>query len=160
MRGNQNRWELLLLLLLAGNVATAEQALASSDTAYTKVIRAAVDLLPKRPAQVRVIDVNDARPEDRGHLLKLQAFTIRGGSVVYLTKHGDVLREAVKGSRFHEYMLATVIWHEMAHVAGAEEAEARRQEEALWAQFMLRDVVHREAALAYLAALKQRPPAP
>ena len=148
----------LLLLLIVGTAAPAAQVNAASDSEYPSIIRQAIALLPERPAQVRVIDVNDARPEDRDNLLKLQAFVLRGSPVIYLTTHGEVLREAVKGSRFHNYMLATVIWHEMAHVEGADEAEARRREEALWTRFMLDRSVEQVAALTYLSALKKRRP--
>ena len=89
---------------------------------------------------------------------KLQAFVLRGSNVIYLPMHGEVLRAALKGSRFHDYMLAAVIWHEMAHVEGANETQARRQEEALWTRFMLDGAVDRDAALGYLSALKKRRP--
>jgi hypothetical protein len=42
---------------------------------------------------------------------------------------------------------------------GADEAEARRREEAFWMRFMFENAVDRDAALAYLVALKHRPPA-
>jgi hypothetical protein len=156
MAGKWNGWG-LVLLLTAGNAATAAAAVASRDTQYTHAVQQAVAMLPKRPLQVAVIDVNDAKPADRANLAKLQAFILRGSAVIYLTKHGDVLREAVKGSRFHVYMLATVIWHEMAHADGAGEAEARRREEELWTHFILEGAVDRDAALRYLASLRKRP---
>jgi hypothetical protein len=157
MSGNWNGWG-LILLLATGAAATATPAAAGPDSTYVQAVGRAVALLPKRPTQVLVVDVNEAKPEDRDNLLKLQAFIIRGQPVVYLTKHGDVLRLAQRGSRFHEYMLATVIWHEMAHLDGADEAEARRREETLWTQFMLDNAVDRDAALSYLDALKHRAP--
>jgi hypothetical protein len=130
----------------------------SSELQYRAAVLHAVALLPKRPAQVLIMDANDARPEDRTNLLKLQAFILKGSPVIYLTLHGNVLQLASRGSRFHEYMLATVIWHEMAHVAGADETEARRREEALWQRFILENAVERDAAMCYLAALRKRPP--
>ncbi len=148
----------LILLLASGNRAAASAAVASPDAQYTHAVQQAVALLPRRPLQVVVIDVNDANPVDRANLSKLQAFILRGSAVIYLTKHGDVLREAVQGSRFHAYMLATVIWHEMAHAEGASEADARRREEELWTRFIIEQSVDREAAMRYLAALKKRPP--
>lgn len=48
----------------------------------------------------------------------------------------------------------------MAHLDGADEAEARRREEALWTRFMLDNVVDRDLALRYLGALKHRAAAP
>ena len=158
MANNWQRW-LLTLVLATSNARAAAQAPEHSDTKYREAVRRAVELLPKRPAQILVIDVNDAKPEDRDYLLRLQAFIIPGRQVVFLTKHGDVLRLAQQGSRFHEYMLATVIWHEMAHLEGADEAEARRREEALWTRFLADGAVDRDAGLNYLVALKHRPPA-
>jgi hypothetical protein len=145
---------------ITGGVTTTLPLAGASASEYTPAIERAVALLPKRPAHVLVIDVSDARPEDRDHLSKLHAFVLwEGPPIIYLTRHGDALREAMKGSRFHEHILATVIWHEMAHLWGADESEARRQEEALWTQFMATDSVDRDAALRHLGALKHRPPA-
>lgn len=157
MAKNWQRW--VLALTLAGGIpATAASAADNSDGKYRDAVRRAVEVLPRHPAQVLVIDPNDAKPEDRAYLLKLQAFILKGSATIYLNKHSDVLRGAIKGSRFHEYLLATVIWHEMAHVDGADEAEARRREEALWTRFLADGVVDREAGLNYLVALKHRPP--
>ena len=157
MANNWQRW-FLALVLAASSATAAAQAAEHSDTKYRDAVRRAVELLPRRPAGVLVIDVNDAKPEDRDYLLKLQAFVLRGSGTIYLTMHGDVLRGAIKGSQFHEYLLATVIWHEMAHVGGADEAEARRQEEELWKRFIRDNLVDRDLALRYLDTLKKRAP--
>ena len=45
---------------------------------------------------------------------------------------GAALRGAQNGRGIFDYALATLIWHEMAHLAGASEREAQRQEEELW----------------------------
>ena len=144
-------------LTLCGS-GPAGLAASTRDTDYGPAVRRAVALLPTRPAQVLVLDVNDAKPEDRDYLSRLQAFVLKGSPVIYLTRHGEVLREAAKGSRFHEYMLATVIWHEMAHAEGADESQARRREEELWTRFMLENAIDRDAALNYLVLLKKRTP--
>jgi hypothetical protein len=154
---NRRQWLLLLLVVTSQLTATALQG-ASLEQDYRATIRRAVELLPKRPAGVSIINVDDAKPEDREYLMKLQAFVLRGSPVIYLPMHGEVLRAALKGSPFHDYMLATVIWHEMAHVDGADEAQARRQEESLWQRFMLAGAVDRDAAIGYLSALKKRRP--
>jgi hypothetical protein len=151
-------YPLLVVVLLATPATAAAEKAATSERGFGPAVRRAVALLPERPAQVLVLDVNDAKPQDREYLSKLQAFVIRGDAVIYLTKHGEVLREALKGSPFHDHILATVIWHEMAHVAGADEREARRREEALWTRFMLDNTVDRDAALHYLRALRERRP--
>jgi hypothetical protein len=151
-------YPLLVVVLLATPGTAAAEKAATSEQDFGPAVRRAVALLPERPDQVLVLDVNDAKPQHREYLSKLQAFVIRGSAVIYLTKHGEVLREALKGSPFHDHILATVIWHEMAHVAGADEREARRREEALWTRFMLDNAVDRDGALHYLRALKERRP--
>jgi predicted Zn-dependent protease len=55
-----------------------------------------------------------------------------------------------------DYALAAVIWHEMAHVDGADEAEAQRQEERLWQQFIVERRVEAGIGLKYLALLRKR----
>ena len=54
-------------------------------------------------------------------------------------------------------MLATVIWHEMAHLDGADERGARKAEEDLWVRFVRDGVADKLTALRYLNALKRRP---
>jgi hypothetical protein len=146
-----------VVLTTAQLAATTLQG-ASFEANYGTTVQRAVALLPRRPARVSVINVDDAKPEQREYLRKLQAFILRGSNVVYLPMHGEVLKAALQGSRFHLYMLATVIWHEMAHLDGADEARARRAEEELWTRFMLVGTVDRDAALGYLAILKKRRP--
>lgn len=151
-----NYLPLVVFLTATQGTAAAERPAAQGQD-YGPAVRRAVAMLPERPAQVFVLDVNQTTLEDRDHLLRLQAFIIRGRPVIYLTSHGEALRKAVKGSPFHEHILATIIWHEMAHVAGAGEREARRREEALWTRFMLDHAVDLVPALHYLSALKKRP---
>jgi hypothetical protein len=147
----------LVALAMAHLGATSLQG-ASREPDYKATVQRVVALLPKRPAGVAVINVEDAKPQDRPYLRQLQAFVLRRSNVVYLPMHSEVLKAALRGSRFHQYMLATVIWHEMAHLDGADEAHARRAEEELWTRFMLVGTVDRDAALGYLAMLKKRRP--
>ena len=107
--------------------------------------------------QVAVIDAQAARPGIREALLRLDAFTMEQSKVVYLVQQSAMLQEAQRGSRFHEYVLATIIWHEMAHLDGADERGARRAEEELWTRFILSGILDRENGLRYLDALKNRP---
>lgn len=53
-------------------------------------------------------------------------------------------------------MLASIIWHEMAHLDGADEREAQRREENLWTRFLLDGRVDRMTALRYLALFSRR----
>ena len=57
---------------------------------------------------------------------------------------------------FDDYVLATLIWHEMAHIAGADEREAQRQEEELWREYLLARRVDTGRGLNYLVLLTKR----
>ena len=76
---------------------------------------------------------------------------------MYLVKQSTVLEEAANGSRFYEYVLASIIWHEMAHLDGADERGARHAEEQLWTSFVRDGVFDQVIALRYLDALMKRP---
>jgi hypothetical protein len=117
----------------------------------------ALDLLPRRPARVAVVDATRARPETRDLLLRLDAFVVRDSAVVYVVRQSALLRGAIAGSSIHVHALAAAIWHEMAHVAGADEREARLQEQVLWTSFIRDQRVDREYGLRYLSALERRP---
>jgi hypothetical protein len=56
--------------------------------------------------------------------------------------------------------LAAVIWHEMAHVAGGNEADARKAEEELWTRFLRDGLLDPVTGLRYLDALRRRPHEP
>lgn len=127
----------------------------ASDS-YDSTIAAALKLLPDRPVRVVVIDADEATPEVRQRLVTLDAFITKGSSVVYLTKQSQILQGAQKGSQVHRYMLASVIWHEMAHIAGADEAKAQQREEQLWTRFLLDGNLDRLTALRYLALMQTR----
>jgi len=95
--------------------------------------------------------------EVRDRLLTLDAFTVPGNSVIYVVQQRQVLDEASRGSTLFRAMLATVIWHEVAHLAGTDERGARKAEEDLWTRFVRDGVADQVTALRYLQALKRRP---
>ena len=90
-------------------------------------------------------------------LLRLDSFITKGGPVVYVVKQSALLRGATAGSAIHTHALAAALWHEMAHVDGADESEARRREQSLWTAFVRDQRVDAVAALRYLNALDSRP---
>jgi hypothetical protein len=53
-------------------------------------------------------------------------------------------------------MLATVLWHEMAHLSGADE-RGGQAEERLWMQFVRDGLTDQMTGLRYLQALRRRP---
>jgi len=70
--------------------------------------------------------------------------------------HSEVLKGAREGSRIHTYMLAAIIWHEMAHLGGADEREAQRKEEGLWKRFVVEKRIDAVTALRYLKLMDDR----
>jgi hypothetical protein len=118
---------------------------------------AAIRVLPRLPARVAVIDANEAAPEVKATLLQLDTFITRGSPVVYVLRHSPLLQGARAGSTFHTLALAAAVWHEIAHINGADEHEARKREESLWTSFVRDQRVDQVTALRYLTALSKRP---
>jgi hypothetical protein len=127
------------------------------DQLLTQAVTNAVKRLPKRPPVVSIVDADEATPKVRESMLKLDAFITKGGRVVYVVKQSAVLEGAARGSALYECMLASIIWHEMAHIDGADERGARRAEEQLWTQFVRDAAVDPITGLRYLQALTTRP---
>lgn len=117
----------------------------------------ALRLLPALPARVAVLDAEQARPDVKPTLLRLDAFVIRGRPEVYVVRQSGLLQCTMRRAALCTHALAAVIWHEMAHVAGADEREARRREEALWTAFIRDQQVDAGDALRLLNALVKRP---
>ena len=91
------------------------------------------------------------------YLLTLDAFTVNGNSVIYVIQQSAVLKAARDGSTLFRAMLATILWHEMAHLAGEDEHGARKAEENLRQQFVRDGVTDQMTGLRYLEALRNRP---
>ena len=147
------------LLFLSSRTAIAGSrgpAVVSADEASTAVIDRALSLLPHRPEHIAVIDPATVKSEVRETLFRVDAFISKGQPAVYLSPHSEVLKGAREGSRIHAYMLAAIIWHEMAHLEGADEREAQRNEEGLWKRFVVERRVDPVTALRYLKAMDDR----
>lgn len=122
-----------------------------------RTLARALDLLPGRHPRVAVIDAMRARPDVRNTLLRLDAFVVRDSAVVYVVRQSTLLRGAIAGSSVHLHALAAAIWHEVAHVEGADERDARNREQLLWTGFIRDQRVDRVDGLRYLSALELRP---
>lgn len=57
---------------------------------------------------------------------------------------------------FYRYALAAVIWHEMAHIDGADERAAQLAEETLWQGFIRERRVEINAAMRYAVDMAAR----
>ena len=137
-------------------LASLAQAVGRDPSPWHQTIERVLTLLPKRPAQVVVVDANRAPADIRATLLRMDACITEGGRVVYLMSHSEALQGALKGWSLHEYILASIIWHEMAHIDGADEMEAQRREEALWTRYVMDQRVDPGDGLRYLSALSSR----
>jgi membrane-associated phospholipid phosphatase len=102
-----------------------------------RTIRRVLTLLPRHPEKIQVLDPNRATPDLKARLQHVDGFAVPGGRVVYLNERGEVLEHALRRAGVWDCVLATVVWHEMAHIDGAQEPEAQRREEQLWLQFSL-----------------------
>jgi hypothetical protein len=122
-----------------------------------QAIAAALRTLPRVPWRVAVIDANEAMPDVRRTLLRLDTFITRGGRVVYVVRQSALLQGAREGSLFHVHALAAAIWHELAHIDGADERAARTHEQEIWTSFVRDQQVDGMTGLRYLSALTKRP---
>jgi len=120
-------------------------------------IHRALRLLPEQPARVVVVDAQKAPPVLREHT---EGFVMAGQDAVYLIRQGPTLQLAMRGPSISDYALAGIIWHEIAHIGGANEREAQRAEEDLWAQFIRQGRVDQTRGRRYLALLRKRQPSP
>jgi len=123
---------------------------------YERAISHALTLLPRRPARIVVLDASQASSEVRKKIRNVQAFVTAGDSAIYLVKQGTVLQEAVQGSGVYDYMLAAIIWHEMAHLEGADEQNAQLKEEQLWMEYVRQGQVAAETGLRYAGLMRKR----
>jgi len=140
--------------LIAAVLINPWTAAAADD--YDTAVARAISLLPHRPEKVVLVVRANGTPLLREHLKRTEGFVTRGERVVYLVKEGETLQRALKGPGPFDCMLAVIIWHEMAHLDGADEREAMRKEERLWQQFVLQHRVSVDQGLRYLAVLRNR----
>jgi hypothetical protein len=124
--------------------------------AYDETVARALALLPQRPKQVVVIDAEKTPAALRQRLERVEAFVIMGEPIVCLRMQGTVLKNAQRTGGLFDYALAAIIWHEMAHITGADERAAQEQEENLWRQFIVGGHIDSSRALGYLNRLRQR----
>jgi hypothetical protein len=155
---------LILVLSVCDTPAVAEGPLTDivtspgpSGAADKDALAAAVALLPEAPVLIAVIDVTQNRPPVRVYLLTLDAFTVKGNAVIYVVQQSQLLKRARAGSALYRAMLATVLWHEVAHLSGADERAARQAEEKLWMRFVRDGLADEVIGLRYLQALRRRP---
>ena len=137
---------------VAGPTTPAQAGCRQCDEVVDRVVR----LLPARPDAIVVIDADRSTPALRQATEHFEAFVTEGQPTVYLRKQGPIFRRALQGPSFWDYALACTVWHEMAHISGADEQEAQRREEQLWTQFVVSRRVDADHGLWYLQRLRKR----
>jgi len=129
------------------------------NTPEARLIERAVKLLPVRPTvPVRLIEP-DLTP-DPDALRKLDAFLVREPDgkvrqVIYLNRRTAIVDNALAGKDVDVAILAAVIGHELEHLRGGSEREARRAERDLFQRLIFVGKVPVAEGLAYLADLEQ-----
>jgi hypothetical protein len=121
------------------------------------VVQRVLPLLPRQPAKVVVVDREQMTVLLKSRLENAEGFITHGDPTVYLTKQGSTFQHALRGPGIWDYALAIIIWHEMAHLEGADEQHARQKEEELWSQFVVAGDVDAGRGMAYLNLLRKRP---
>jgi len=155
--GASRTWHAVLGLLLTVSALAAPSAtITSAAGPYDEAVDRAITLLPRRPERILVVDASRAIPPVDAHGRQVEAFVTHGDRTVYLVAQGDMLQHALEGPSIFDYAVAATIWHEMAHVDGADEPAAQRAEEGLWKAYVLQHRVDNVKGLKYLALLQQR----
>jgi hypothetical protein len=112
-------------------------------------------MLPRQPEKIVIVERPTTSTQHTGEP-RAEAFINVGESTVYLVRQGATLQGALKGPGIFDFALAAIIWHETAHIDGADESAAQRAEEQLWKEFILTGRVDRARGMRYLALLNDR----
>jgi hypothetical protein len=151
---NATRHHVLGPLVLLGTLLGLPSVTAG-PSAYDEAVTRALRLLPRQPDEIVVVE-RDEGSHVRSAEPHVEAFVNHGSRVVNLVRQGVTLQGTLKGPGIFDYALAAVIWHEMAHIDGADEAAAQEAEEQLWMEFVVAQRVDRARGMRYLALLKKR----
>jgi hypothetical protein len=116
--------------------------------------RAVLELLPSRPRRIEVLDLNSLSGPARQKLHGLDAFVLTGNTTIVVIRQGTTLRQAETGDAVDRLVLASLVWHELAHVKGLDERAALEQEQSLWRRFIGTGLVDGAVGLAYIARLE------
>ena len=123
-----------------------------SDTVLWKAV---LDVLPTRPARIQVLDLGTLSEAVRTKLHGLDGFVLAGQTTIVVIRQGATLRQAAFGNDVDRLVLASLVWHEMAHANGSDECAAFAAEEILWRRFISTGRVQRQVGMAYIARLHE-----
>lgn len=145
------------LLLVIAQPPPAQAAPARGPEA--RLLERAVKLLPERlTVPVRLIDPDLTADPDA--LRRLDAFLVREPNgrirqVIYLNRSAAIVQNALTGKDVDVAILAAVIRHELEHLRGGGEREARRAERELFQRLIFVGKVPVAEGLAYLHDLER-----
>lgn len=143
----------LLALLVASSVSAA------AKRPEERALERAIKLLPVPVAvPIRLIDPELA--PDAEAIRHVDAFLVREPDgrvrrVIYLNSRSSVVENASRGRAIDIAILAAVVWHELEHLRGGSERDARKAERECFQRLVFDGHVPVEAGLAYLADLEQ-----
>jgi len=152
------RFSLAVSLPLVFVLSTPARAAAQKGP-EARLLERALKLLPEPPAvPVRMIDPDLAADPDA--LRRLDAFLVREANgkvrqVIYLNRKATIVENALAGKDVDVAILAAVIRHELEHLRGGGEREARTAERVLFQRLIFVGKVPVAEGLAYLADLEQ-----
>ena len=152
------RLSLAVCLLLVTVPSTPAHA-AGQKGPEARLLERALKLLPEPPGvPVRMIDPDLAADPDA--LRRLDAFLVREANgkirqVIYLNRRAPIVENALAGKDVDVAILAAVIRHELEHLRGGGEREARQAERILFQRLIFVGKVPVGEGLAHLADLEQ-----
>jgi hypothetical protein len=121
-----------------------------------EVVKRVIPLLPLLPPPIVVLDAKQQPRALKDKMKGVEAFVNTGKSTIYLNSQSAAFQHALRGPGIWDYELAITIWHEMAHLAGADEPEAQRREEALWLEFVVAGKIDSRQGMSYLQLMRKR----
>ena len=114
---------------------------------------AVLEVLPARPDRIEILDLASLSDAARRKVGGRDAFVLAGHRTIVVIRQGATLRQAEFGDGFDRLVLASLVWHELAHANGADERAALEAELALWRRFIRLGLVSTAEGMAYIQRL-------
>ena len=151
---------MMALLAVALSMGPATASAQIPDDGRLKRAITGATALADLPATVRVVAIDPELAAEPSALRGLDAFVVREADgqlrpVVYLNARSELLRRAARGSKVHMHLLAAVVVHEVHHLAGASEVEARRGEADFIERLVRQQRVSPQVAGRYIEELSR-----
>jgi hypothetical protein len=114
-----------------------------------------LDSLPVRPSRIVILDVKSLSPAGQRKLRGLDAFVVEGSATVFILRQASTLRQAEFGDAFDRLVLASLVFHEMAHARGLDEGAAVEAEKQLWRAFVTAGRADPALGMSYVQRLEE-----